>query len=133
MTGPVDDATWWRWVGRARVGVVLRRGTSGESSGAVRELLAGGVPCLTSVSTAVELPAEAIVRVPPSIGPLGLADVLGRLLADPGRCAALAAAGRATAARWTYAHLAEALLPTLDALADGVVRDPFPSPVSPSG
>ncbi len=133
VVGPVDDATWWRWVGRASVGVVLRRGTSGESSGAVRELLAAGVPCLTSVSTAVELPAEAIVRVPPSIGALGLADVLGRLLADPGRRAALAAAGRSTAARWTYAHLAGALLPTLDALADGVVRDPFPDPVSPSG
>jgi len=133
VVGPVDDATWWRWLGRASVGVVLRRTTLGESSGAVRELLAAGVPCLTSVSTAVELPADAIVRILPSIGPLGLADVLGRLLADPGRRASLAAGGRATAGRWTYAHLADALLPTLDALADGVALDPFPGPVSPSG
>jgi len=117
VVGPVDDTTWWRWVRRARVGVVLGGTAAGVSLGAVRDLVSAGVACVTNRAGSIDLPPGTTLVLPHSAGPESIAQLLAGLLAEPSQGDELAIAGRAIAAGWTYAHLAEALLPTLDALA----------------
>ena len=134
FTGEVDEATYWSWVRRASLGVQLRRTSFGESSGAVCELMAAGVPCLTSVATAVELPSGSVGLLPRAAGVEELVVAMRSLLEDPGRRNELAEAGRRTAARWTYADLARSLLPVLDSLAaarPGVVVRSGPAGATP--
>ena len=118
FTGEVSEAEYWSWVRRATIGVQLRRTSFGESSGAVCELLAAGVPCLTSVATAAELPSRSVGLLPRLVGADELAVAMRALLDDPGRRRDMAAAGRRAAAAWTFSHLAGCILPTLDALVE---------------
>ena len=64
VTGAVDDAEWQRWLARGHVAVQLREGTSGESSAAVLEALAAGVPVVTNLATAAEYPEGTVSHVP---------------------------------------------------------------------
>jgi len=119
VTGEVDEAAYWGWMRRASVAVQLRRGTYGESSGAVLELMAAGVPCVTSVATAAELPPGCVDLVDQRIDASGLADVLRPLLVDRLAREIRSATARAAAATWTFEHLAAALVPALESLAEG--------------
>lgn len=117
VTGEVSEEVYLSWVGRASLGVQLRRTSYGESSGAVTDLLSCGVPCVTSVATAAELPEGAVELVPPDVDAEHLATVLASVLGDRQRREAMATAGRELASRWTHRHVAMALLPTLESLA----------------
>ncbi|MEO7519748.1 MAG: glycosyltransferase, partial [Acidimicrobiales bacterium] len=105
-TGNVSDEEYWRWLARATVGVQLRATTFGESSAAVNDLLALGVPCITNVAAASELPEGTVHRLAPGGGAEALAAALVDLLDDPARRHALANGGRAEAARRTFAATA---------------------------
>jgi glycosyltransferase involved in cell wall biosynthesis len=111
LTGPLPQERYRAWLAAATLAVQLRRSFNGEASAAVGECLASGVPTVaTNLGWLRELPREAVELVPPSVDAEGLTAVLAGLLADPARRALLAGAGRAFAARQTFAATARALL-----------------------
>jgi len=114
--GVATRQEYWGWAARASIGVQLRSTTFGESSGAVADLLALGIPCVTSVAAAAELPEGTVHLLAPGSGSEELADVLLDLLEQPARRAALSRGGLAEAARRTFATTAADLLPALDRL-----------------
>ncbi len=79
------------------------------SSAAVKEAMALGVPVVVSdLAGNLEVAAGACLSVPRG-DPASLARAVRGLLSDPGRRAALAAAGRARAAAFTAGSMAEAV------------------------
>jgi len=109
VTGTVDDPEWRRRLARAALAVQLREGTSGESSAAVLEALAAGVPVVTNLATAAEYPEGTVAQVP-SADPVVVATCLGELLAHPDQRRALSEAGARFAAAHQFHHLAGTLV-----------------------
>jgi glycosyltransferase involved in cell wall biosynthesis len=101
-TEHVDDVEFDAWLRKAAIAVQLRATTNGESSGAVANVIARGVPLIvTDIGAMSELPDDVAVRVPVDVTAEHLADVMAALLGDPEargrmRSAALAFAGRET-------------------------------------
>jgi glycosyltransferase involved in cell wall biosynthesis len=117
ITGRVTDDEYRRWLATATVATILRLTTNGESSAAVTDCLAAGLPVVTNVHAAAELPAGTVSLVPWDVDPAGLADHLAGLLAEPGRRDALAEAGQAYARGWGFAQVADELLRVVAELA----------------
>ncbi len=109
ISGAVDEPEWKRWLTRATLAVQLREGASGESSAAVLEALAAGVPVVTNVATAAEYP-EGTVALLPSADPDVVAERLQDLLARPERQRALAEVGMSFAASHQFRPLAQTLM-----------------------
>jgi len=109
VTGAVDESEWRRWLARATLAVQLREGTSGESSAAILEALAAGVPVVTNLATAAEYPAGTVAHLP-SADPGVVAACLGALLARPEERRALADAGLRFAAAHQFHDLAQTLI-----------------------
>jgi glycosyltransferase involved in cell wall biosynthesis len=114
LVGHVDDGTYWRHLATATLAVQLQRSTNGESSSALLDCLAAGLPTLTNVASAAALPAGVTARVPFGCDAATLAAEIGRLLGDPARLDALSAASRAHAASWGFAAVAERLVEIID-------------------
>jgi glycosyltransferase involved in cell wall biosynthesis len=109
VTGAVDESEWKRWLARATLAVQLREGASGESSAAVLEALAAGVPVVTNLATAAEYP-EGTVSHLSSADPDVVAERLRDLLARPEARQALAEAGMSFAATHQFRDLAHTLM-----------------------
>jgi glycosyltransferase involved in cell wall biosynthesis len=114
VTGKVTDDEYRDWLARTTVAVQLRLSTNGESSASVAETLAAGIPTVvTDIGTFAEYPDDVVVKAPVDLDTRGLAALLGDLLADPDRLAALSAAGRAYAVDNTYDAAARRLVTAL--------------------
>jgi glycosyltransferase involved in cell wall biosynthesis len=109
VTGPVDDETWWAWCDRAAITVQLRDTPSGESSAAVLEGLARGLPVITNLASAAEYP-DGTVALVPSCDADAVAASLLALLDDADAQSALAAGGLSFARDHQFGDLAAALL-----------------------
>jgi glycosyltransferase involved in cell wall biosynthesis len=109
VIGPVDADGWREWCERAAVAVQLRDTSSGESSAAVLEALARGLPVVTNLASAAEYP-EGTTALIPSWQPEIVASRLVDLLGDPKAQHGLVAAGLAFARHHQFEHLAEAML-----------------------
>jgi UDP:flavonoid glycosyltransferase YjiC (YdhE family) len=95
--------------------VQLRSATNGESSAAIGDTLAAGVPTVvTAIGANRSLPADAAAPVPPDVTAETLAGELRSLLTDEPRRRALSAAARRHAATATFAAAADALVAALD-------------------
>ena len=117
LTGPLSPEKYRAWLVATTLAVQLRRSFNGEASAAVGECLASGVPTVaTNLGWLRELPETAVELVPVTTSTGELATVIAHLLADPDRRTRLGAAGRAFAARQTFAATARVLLAAL--LAD---------------
>lgn len=113
MTGPVEADQYRAWLQRAGVAVQLRTRSNGESSGAVGDCLAAGVPTVVSpVGSNRDLPGHAAVVLRANDA-AELASALDALLGDPGRRTELQTGALAHAAEHTFARTAEALLAEL--------------------
>lgn len=108
VTGTVDDTVWRAWLDRAALAVQLRDTHSGETSAAVLEALAAGLPTVTNLPTAAELP-PGTVQLVAAPGAGAVARALEAVLADPVRQAELAAA----AIGFARSHSAEGLAQVL--------------------
>lgn len=98
-TGRVGAAEYGDWIGRATVLVQLRDRSNGESSAAVADALANGVPLVaTDLGATSELPDDVVVKVPRDVTPAELADVIEALALDPARQAAMRQAASAFSA-----------------------------------
>jgi hypothetical protein len=98
----------------ATVAVKLRAATNGESSGAVSELLALGVPTVVSdLGAMAELPDDVAPKVSIGCTPTELAAVLTGLLTDDDARRAVSDGALAYARANTYARAARTLVKTL--------------------
>jgi glycosyltransferase involved in cell wall biosynthesis len=109
VIGAVDESEWQGWLAKATIAVQLREGTSGESSAAVLEALASGVPVVTNLATAAEFP-DGTVSLLPSCDPEVVARRLQDLVAHPEHRRALSEAGTRFAADHQFRHLARTLV-----------------------
>ncbi|MFV0525093.1 MAG: glycosyltransferase [Acidimicrobiales bacterium] len=114
FTGSVGDADFARLQEETAVAVQLREATNGESSAAVAELLARGIPTVVSdLGPAHEYPRDVVVAVPGLVEPVELADAVVSLLTEPDRRAAVVEASVDYARSHTFAGAAEILTKTV--------------------
>jgi len=106
FTGFVDVATYARWIRDADVAVQLRDVSFGESSGAVHDAIAGGLPVITSIASAADLPRDVVSMVAPDCSVEVLVAAMQRVLRDPAERAQRRAASQAYASTWTFARVA---------------------------
>jgi glycosyltransferase involved in cell wall biosynthesis len=116
ITGHVSEAEYRGWLARATAAVQLRVSTNGESSAAVTDALAAGLPVVTNVHAATELPPGTVALVPSDVDPSRLAAELRSVLV-PDRLRGLAEAGHAFARSWGFADVADRLLALVRELA----------------
>lgn len=109
VTGTVDEPQWRDWLERATLAVQLREGTSGESSAAILEALAAGVPVVTNLATAAEYPTGTVSYLP-SADPDVVAARVQELLAHPEERRSLSDAGIAFASAHQFGDLARTLM-----------------------
>lgn len=110
VTGHVDTAEYRRRLGGATIAVQLRATTNGESSAAIGDCLAAGLPTVvTDIGANRALPRNAVVRVQADVHATQLSGVLRGLLDDDRRRRDLGAAARAYADAHTFDVAAEAL------------------------
>jgi glycosyltransferase involved in cell wall biosynthesis len=116
FTGRIGDEEYGDWLARATISLQLRESTNGESSAAITDCLAAGLPTVTNVAAATELPDGVVELVPFAVDANELAARVAALVADPARLRALAAAGRAHATAWSFDDVATRLLEIVRAL-----------------
>jgi len=119
FTGLCPRPDYDRWLGRTSVAVQLRRATNGESSGAVHECIANGVPVVTNVASAAELPADVVDLVHHDVGVEELADHIVRALSDRRFVERQQTAQADYAATWSFAEVADRLLEIVAQLGRG--------------
>jgi glycosyltransferase involved in cell wall biosynthesis len=114
VTGEVDVVEYRRWLSVATIAVQLRSSTNGESSAAIGDCLAAGVPTIvTEIGANRSLPDDAVVKVRPEVDIAELAEVLRSLVADEGRRQVLSRAAIAYGRERSFAAAADALLSSL--------------------
>jgi glycosyltransferase involved in cell wall biosynthesis len=109
VTGAVDDAAWQRWLDRAALAVQLRESSSGETSAAVLEAMAAGVPVVTNLTTASEYGEGTVALLPSAEAPV-VAQRIRELLDNRPEREALSEAGLVFARAHTFERLAETLV-----------------------
>ena len=114
FTGRLDDDEYAARIAGSRIGLQLRSGDRGEMSAAVTDLLAHGIPTVTTLTTAgPSTPGLRVVEAAPA----ALVSAIEPLLADD-EWERSSADALARAGRWTFDHVAEAVLAWLDDAAD---------------
>lgn len=110
MTGILSDDEYRGWIERAQIAVQLRKWSNGESSAALADTLAAGIPTVVSeVGTFHEIADDLVVKVEPDLPAARLGAALAALLHDPAAAEAMGQRGRRHAERNTYSHAARRL------------------------
>ena len=106
LTGRLPVEVYRQWLAATDVAVQLRRGSRGESSAALADAMAAGLPIIANAHGAsAELPAEALVLLPDEADAGAIADALLRLADDP--------QARRTLGRLALDHAREHLSPEI--------------------
>jgi glycosyltransferase involved in cell wall biosynthesis len=114
FTGRLDDDRYAATIARGRVGLQLRTSHRGEMSAAITDLLARGVPTVTTLTTAA--PASAGLTV---VEPVAASIAAGiRPLLDDDTWTAASNDAIARAEAWTFDDVAAALVAWLDEVDD---------------
>jgi glycosyltransferase involved in cell wall biosynthesis len=110
VCGEVDAAVYARWLDRAWLAVQLRASTNGESSAAIGDCLAAGLPTIvTGIGANRELPSGAVAAVAPDVDAFDLASVIRGVLGSRDRRQAMGMAAAAHAASRSFARAAQDL------------------------
>lgn len=114
ITGHLDDARYANVMSRVSLAVQLRAQTNGESSAAMHDCIASGVPLVvTSIGAARELP-EFVEKVSVEVTAEELASRVGELLDDRSRREHMAEAGLSYAKAHDFAQAAALTLAVAD-------------------
>lgn len=93
ITGYVDEARYRDWLAAADAAVQLRRQSRGETSAALLDALACGLPTIANRhGAAAEIPAHCCLALDDDVSDAALTDALERLWREPALRAELAAA-----------------------------------------
>lgn len=112
--GTLDTEDFAKAQRRCTLAVQLRGFSNGESSAAVAELMAVGLPTVvTDLGAMGELPEGAVLKVGQNVSAEVLGQQIGELLADEERRDAVSAAAMAHATENSFAHAAEQLVAQL--------------------
>ena len=115
VPGFVSEAEYESLLQSSILAIQLRMSSNGEASAAVADCLGAGLPTITSaLGWTLELPDDAIVRVPRDIAPAVLAEEMDGLIAHPKRRAALSAAARRHARTVSFDEVARRYLEVLE-------------------
>jgi glycosyltransferase involved in cell wall biosynthesis len=110
VCGEVEASVYARWLDRAWVAVQLRASTNGESSAAIGDCLAAGLPTVvTGIGANRVLPAAAVVAVAPDVDAEGLSAAIAGLLGSADRREQVGTAAAAHAASRSFARAARDL------------------------
>ncbi len=112
-TGFVTTDQYAEWLGRADVAVQLRATSRGEASAALNDAIAAGVPTVTNMANALELPPNVVEHIDATNGTALITELtttLVRLLNDAPRREALSRAAVEHAASWRFDDLAARVL-----------------------
>lgn len=132
ITGRLSDDQYRDRLANARVGLQLRTGDRGEMSAAVADLMAHGIPTVTTMSTAG--PSSAGLRLV-DLDVDEIVDAVVRLLSDDEHWRSGSSDALARAASWTFDDVARELLRWLDDVDDldpATIRRVGPSLASPA-
>ena len=100
MTGFLPFDVYEAYLGAADIAVQLRAGSRGETSGAVLDCLARGVPTIVNAhGTMAELDNTAVVKIADPLDLAELSQTLVSLWGDPDRRALLGRCARNVVAR----------------------------------
>jgi len=131
FAGTLSDSDFARAQDEATVAVQLRAFSNGESSAAVTELLARGVPTVVSnLGSMAELPDGVVAKLDVSAEPDDLGDLIADLLTDTDRRNEHASAAVAYAETVSFAMAAERLAEALfteDVPASEATMDELPA------
>jgi glycosyltransferase involved in cell wall biosynthesis len=112
-TGRLGQTEYLRELCTAAVAVQLKRTVNGESSAAIADCLAVGLPTVVSdIGAQRELPPEAVLQVPDAVGSHALAAAIERIIQDPDTAGALSR-GALGYARFCSPEVAAAALTAL--------------------
>lgn len=129
VTGYADGAAFSDWLAAADFAVQLRTRTRGETSGALFDAMAAGLPVIVNAHGALaEAPPAAVLSLPETFSPAELAEAMERLAHDKVLRKQLSAAGIEAVAR---DHAPEAVAARYHAAIEAMV-DQTPPLHSPS-
>ena len=95
LAGALNRRCYEDWLAAADIAVQLRGAHQGETSGALADAMAAGLPCVANArGSLAELPPEVACLLPESFADAALAAALSALAADPARRRALGQAAR---------------------------------------
>ncbi len=114
FTGHLPEPEYRRRVRQATGAVQLRAHDNGEGSAALTDLLAAGLPVVTSLGSCRELPAGTVQLVEPDASPDTIAHEIRRILDDPGHARGLRAAALAYSASWSFDDVTARLLAVIE-------------------
>jgi glycosyltransferase involved in cell wall biosynthesis len=116
LAGQVPREAYDRHLAGAEVAVQLRRSSYGETSAAILDALAAGVPVVTNLPSAGELPDGTVELLPPDASSADVAAAVAALADDPARQDERRRAGRAYAASRPPSVLAAEVLAAIEAI-----------------
>lgn len=112
FAGDVSAEDYAGWLRRAHVTVQLRSRSNGESSAALNDAIAAGLPAITNLQSTQDWPDCVVHRLPVSLTPDALRDAIDGML-DTRRLTLQSEAGQAFAVRHSADHVADDLLHAL--------------------
>lgn len=129
VTGFVEDATYQDYLSIADVAVQMRASSRGETSRAVLDCLAYGIPVIVNAhGTMRDYPESVVVRLAEEAEAADLAAALTKLYDDPSACRNLSAQGRNYIAR---EHAPDQIAADYAAAIDELLqRDAYLSPAT---
>jgi glycosyltransferase involved in cell wall biosynthesis len=116
-TGHLDAEAYREWLARASLVVQLRRPGQGESSAALHDALAAGVPVVSDIASARDLPGGTLRFLDPGASAIAVTDAIDDILGHEEAWRAQRQAGLAYAQRWGFGAVADALLSRISTLA----------------
>lgn len=109
VVGAVDERDWLAWMDATAVAVQLRDTDTGETSAAILESLAAGIPVVTNLHSAAEYPSGTVSLVS-DCSPEAVADRVTALLQSPEERRDLTESAQVFAAEHGFKRLAAELL-----------------------
>ena len=114
IRGHIDDQRWSELIREADLAVQLRLVSNGESSAAVADCMAGGLPTIvTDLGWASEIPQGAVDKLPVNVQPEVLRERMLALLTDEPKRRAMSEAALAHARSSSFARVADAYIEAL--------------------